>query len=203
MRVFAQVRFAFWIRPALQRHRPAVVVITDGGAPERLEQSRRCLEFIGSADRVRYLGFSELSFYDALLDRDYEFFFNVASAVQAEIERVQPEQIFCDAVEFYNPVHDVTLPIVKRAARVLPRAQLFEVPLVYQLPGPAEQYSVQRVPAALQERRFAYLSGALSPGSREFEDDPNHKSMNPPAPGSGVAGRSICIGEIYRRLSLC
>ncbi|HEX7517374.1 MAG TPA: hypothetical protein VF345_08825 [Chthoniobacterales bacterium] len=140
----------------LQRYRPAVVVITDGGAAERIEQSRRGLHFIGLADRVQYLGFSESSFYDALLDRDYEFFFNVARAVQAAIERVQPEQIFCDAVEFYNPVHDVTLPIVKRAARVLPRAKLFEVPLVYQLPGPDEHYAVQRVPAALQERRLAY-----------------------------------------------
>ena len=76
--------------------------------------------------------------------------------MQAEIERVQPEQIFCDAVEFYNPVHDVTLPIVKRAARVLPQAKLFEIPLAYQLPGPSEHYAVQRVPAALQERRLAY-----------------------------------------------
>lgn len=140
----------------LQRHRPAVVVITDGGAPERLDQSRRGLEFIGLADRVQYLSFSESSFYNALLERDYEFFFNVSRAVQAEIERVQPEQIFCDAVEFYNPVHDVTLPMVIRAARVRPQAELFEIPLAYQLPGPSEQYAVQRVPAALQERRLAY-----------------------------------------------
>jgi len=26
---------------------------------------------------------------------------------------------------------------------------------------------------------------------------------SPPPPGYGVAGRSFCIGEIYRRLSLC
>ena len=140
----------------LQRHRPAVVVITDGGAPERLQQSRHGLEFIRLSDRVQYLGFSESSFYNALLDEDYGFFLNIARAVRAEIEHVQPEQIFCDAVEFYNPVHDTTLPIVKRAARGLPRTDLFEVPLVYQLPGPGECYSVQRVPADLQEHRFAY-----------------------------------------------
>jgi len=141
----------------LQRHRPAVVVITDGGAPERLEQSRHGLEFIGLSDRVQYLGFSEASFYDAFLSRDGEFFFDVARAVQAEVERVRPAQIFCDAVEFYNPVHDITLPIVKWAARGLPRAQLFEIPLVYQLPGTDEErYSVQRVPPALQERRLTF-----------------------------------------------
>lgn len=140
----------------LQRHRPTVVVITDGGAPERLEQSRRGIESIGSADRVQYLGFSESSFYEALLEQDHDFFFNVARAVQTEVERVQPGHIFCDAVEFYNPVHDITLPIVKWAAKGLPKAQLFEVPLVYQLPGTIERYSVQRVPAAFQERRFAY-----------------------------------------------
>jgi hypothetical protein len=140
----------------LQRHRSAVVVLTDGGAAERIEQSRRGFHSIGLTDRVQYLGFSESSFYKALLDRDYEFFLHVARAVQAEIERMQPEQIFCDAVEFYNPVHDVTLPIVKRAARVLPQAKLFEIPLAYQLPGPSEHYAVQRVPPALQDRRLAY-----------------------------------------------
>ncbi len=107
-------------------------------------------------DRVQYLGFSESSFYDALLERDYEFFYRIARAVQGKIERIQPKQIFCDAVEFYNPVHDVTLPMVKRAARARPQAKLFEIPLVYQLPGPSAQYAVQRVPPALQERRLAY-----------------------------------------------
>ena len=140
----------------LSRHRPEIIVTTDGGAPERLEQSRRGLSSIGLQNRVRYLGFSESSFYAALLSHDVETFQNVVNVLQAEIQRVQPEQLFCDAVEFYNPVHDITLAVVMAASATLVERELFEVPLVYQMPSAEEQYSVQRVPGPLRGRALTY-----------------------------------------------
>jgi hypothetical protein len=140
----------------LKRHQPEIIVITDGGAPERLEQSRRGLGSIGLQDRVRYLGFSESSFYEALLNHDVKTFQKVVDVLQAEIQRVEPKQVFCDAVEFYNPVHDITLPMVMAASVRLFERELFEVPLVYQVPSTEEQYVVQRVPGPLRKRVLTY-----------------------------------------------
>lgn len=140
----------------LQRHQPHVVVITDGGGPERERQSREGLERIGLLENATYLGYSESSFYDALLDRDDELFARVAEDLRVELERLQPDQVFCDAIEFYNPVHDITRPMVLRALQGLPEAALYEIPLVYQKPAETESYEIQRVPEALAERRFQY-----------------------------------------------
>ncbi len=144
----------------LQRHEPAVIVLTDGGEPERVEQSRAGFASIGLGHDNCYLGFAESEFYDRLLARDFEFFLSVSRAVEAEIERLQPDQIFCDAVEFYNPVHDLTLPLVQRASRVRPKCEIYEVPLVYQVPGEEESYAIQRIPDALETRRFRQLLNA-------------------------------------------
>ncbi|MGC4017053.1 MAG: hypothetical protein QM755_21450 [Luteolibacter sp.] len=140
----------------LQRHLPHVVVITDGGGPERERQSREGLERIGLLEKATYLGYSESSFYEALLDRDDALFARVADDLRVELERLQPDQVFCDAIEFYNPVHDITRPMVLRALQGLPEAALYEIPLVYQKPADAESYEIQRVPEACSDRRFQY-----------------------------------------------
>ncbi len=45
----------------------------------------------------------------------------------------RPDLVLCDAVEFFNPVHDVTLPLVLRARRLSDLAfDIFEVPLLSQ-----------------------------------------------------------------------
>jgi hypothetical protein len=140
----------------LRRHRPHVVVITDGSGPKRRAQSRAGLAAIGLADRATYLGFSESAFYAALLDRDAAVFRRVADAVRDVVIPLAPSAVLCDAVEFYNPVHDTTRPVVERALRGLPAAAAWEVPLVYQLPGPDEAYEVQRVPPARVALRRRY-----------------------------------------------
>ncbi len=140
----------------LQRHQPHVIVITDGGGPERERQSREGLERIGLLEKATYLGYSESSFYEALLDRDDDLFARVAEDVRTELERLQPDQVFCDAIEFYNPVHDITRPMVLRALQTLPDAALYEIPLVYQKPAETESYEIQRVPEACAEHRFQY-----------------------------------------------
>ncbi|BCU78025.1 hypothetical protein [Luteolibacter sp. LG18] len=140
----------------LQRHRPHVVVITDGGGEERERQSKEGLERIGLLERATYLGYSEASFYDGLLDRNDALFARVAADLRAVLERLQPDQVFCDAIEFYNPVHDITRPIVLRALEGLGEVPLYEIPLVYQKPAETESYEIQRVPEACVDRRFQY-----------------------------------------------
>ena len=138
----------------LQRFCPQIVIITDGGAEERIRQSRNGLESIGL--EATYLKFAENDFYAALLRRDVTFFEVVSESLSLEIAALQPNQIFCDAVEFYNPVHDLTLPLVLRAATAAPRAEVFEVPLVYQKLAAGEHYEIQRIPLASAPGPFRY-----------------------------------------------
>jgi hypothetical protein len=138
----------------LQRFQPQVIIVTDGGSEERLRQSRAGLDLIGL--KATYLDFAENDFYVALLRRDVPFFEAVADCLQGHIAAAGPQQIFCDALEFYNPVHDITLPLVLRAVEAAPQAELFEVPLVYQKPATDERYVIQRIPAASAQPRFRH-----------------------------------------------
>ena len=140
----------------IQRDQPDILVITDGGGPHRIRDSKRGLATIGLESRARYLNFPESSFYVALLARDTAYFARVAAAVKAVIDEIRPDVICCDAVEFYNPVHDVTVPIVRAALGPGHKAELFEVPLVDEEDGPGEVYHIQRVPPSLAERRVTY-----------------------------------------------
>ena len=138
----------------LQRFQPQIVIITDGGGQERIRQSRAGLESIGL--QATYLMFAESDFYAALLRRDISFFETVCDSLSLEIAAFQPDQIFCDAVEFYNPVHDITLPLVLRAAAAAQSAKIFEVPLVYQTLARGEHYEIQRTPPDSARRPFRY-----------------------------------------------
>jgi hypothetical protein len=51
-------------------------------------------------------------------------------------------------VEFYNPVHDMALPLV-RAALAGKRLPVLEVPQIYQKTGPVEAFELQRLPESL------------------------------------------------------
>jgi hypothetical protein len=100
---------------AIQRMRPHILIVTEGGGAERVEYSRKALGELGLLDRTRYLNFRERDFYHALLDRDTRYFDAVIARIREEIARVEPRRVFCDAVEYYNPVHDITLILLRAA----------------------------------------------------------------------------------------
>src|SRR5690348_7124622 len=75
----------------LQRFRPRIVIITDGGGKERVGQSRAGLRSIGL--EATYLKFRENDFYAALLRRDISFFEIVSNSLSLEIGAFQPDQI--------------------------------------------------------------------------------------------------------------
>ena len=138
----------------VQRLRPRLLFLTDGGGIERVEESQRCLAALGLLDRARFLGWPEKRLYRALLDRDRSPFDEIVAQVRAEIEELAPRQVLCESVELYNPLHDITLPIVRAAARGLDEIEVVEFPLIAQIPAPIpgqppeaeERYRVQRAP---------------------------------------------------------
>ena len=144
--VFSHPNHELAIFGLARRLRPSFVFLTDGGGARRVAETRQALSSIGLEDRARFLPHTEQSFYDALLRRDVAFFETVAAEVRATIDALGAEQVYADAVELYNPVHDISLPIVAAALRGSRPTAVFEVPLMYQRPGDGERYEVQRFP---------------------------------------------------------
>ncbi len=152
--VFSHPNHELAIFGYLQKMRPHLLYLTDGGGETRQEQTRRGLDRIGLLDHAIFLDHTEAAFYEALVRRDSKFFETVADEVRLHIEALLPSEVLCDAVEFYNPVHDMSLPIVRAALRGRTSPAVFEIPLIYQPPGEVETYVVQRVPVSRSSRQI-------------------------------------------------
>lgn len=141
----------------LQRLSPHLVFLTDGGGEERISQTKRGLDRLDLTRRASFLPHTEQSFYDAIRTRDHSLFWQVAGEVASLIQAVKPDQILCDAVEFYNPVHDIALPVTLAAITYAwtiydaARSPVYEVPLIYETP--AGQYRVQSAPPEFSSER--------------------------------------------------
>jgi hypothetical protein len=138
----------------VQRLRPRLVFLTDGGGEERVNETRRALDTLGLLDNARFLGWTEKSLYQALLDQDLAVFVQLVEQVRAEILACAPRQILCESIELYNPLHDITLPIVRAATRGLDGIEIVEFPLIAQVAEPGERYRIQRLP---ESRKAAIL----------------------------------------------
>ncbi len=138
----------------LSRPQAHLLVFSDGGGPQRVEQTKRGLERIGMLGRTTLLPHPETRFYEALLARERTFFDDLIAHVRATVERVQPTEIYCDAVELYNPGHDMTLPVVRAALGPNPTQRLFEVPLIHKrADDEGTGYRLQQTPPSLANRR--------------------------------------------------
>jgi len=130
----------------VRRTRPHLLFLTDGGGAERVEESRRALDAAGLADRATFLNWPEQALYDALLDRDIATLRKLADVVREHLLAIAPRQVICESIELYNPLHDITLPIVRAAATGLSDIDILEFPLIAQEPSTGEHYRVQRFP---------------------------------------------------------
>ena len=144
--VFSHPNHELAIFGLVQRLRPRLIYLTDGGGSGRIDETRQGLANLGLADNADFLAYTEASLYDALLDGNLTLYREVADRVRQRIDALDARQVFCDAVEFYNPLHDMSLPIVRAALGGRAATPIFEVPLVYQTVGPGEGYEVQRMP---------------------------------------------------------
>lgn len=114
----------------ITRSRPSkIIYLTDGGGQHRVNETKIVLSQLDLLDNAIFLDRTESSFYDAILNLDYEYFQTIGDSIKHTLEGSRGAYIFCDAVEFYNPVHDMTFPVVK-ALRIA--SEIFEIPLVYQ-----------------------------------------------------------------------
>ncbi len=132
------------------RKAPNVIFLTDGGGEKRIQETQRGLSAYLPQDAIHFLRRPERSLYEALLEQDVAFYRELSMEVGAIIDRLHPDEIYCDAVEFYNPVHDMTLPVVRAAGRAGDGVAVFEVPLIYQKAAGPDSFELQRVPPSLE-----------------------------------------------------
>ena len=99
-----ELRLFHW----LEQERPAVFVLTDGSGRSgrsRLESTREVLAATGCAEGSVMGRFTDREIYRAILERDVR----EVAAVTRELSGAlaQFRTVVCDAMELYNPTHDL------------------------------------------------------------------------------------------------
>jgi hypothetical protein len=104
----------------LQRTRPAVCVLTDGGG--RTQLTRDLLQSVGASEGPIFGRFTDAEVYAAILRRDAVFFASLASELADFLVAQRATAIVADATEGYNPVHDLCGVIAGAACQLARRA---------------------------------------------------------------------------------
>lgn len=110
----------------LKRARPLVFILTDGsshsGIP-RIERTTGILKGLGAAIGSVYGRFTDIAIYDALLNHRFDLFINLAHELAAQINREGISCVVGDALEGYNPTHDVCRLVIDSAVEIAGRAE--------------------------------------------------------------------------------
>lgn len=107
----------------LESVRPVVFVLTDGsgrGAP-RLDSTTRLLAAAGATPGSIYGRFSDRDLYFALLGGETEIFVALAAELAEAIREIGVETVAGDALEGFNPSHDLCRLVVNAAVARLAR----------------------------------------------------------------------------------
>ena len=144
MAVFGHPNHELALFGIVQRWKPAILILTDGGGPYRATDTLKGLAGINHQGPIEILPFKEESLYRALLKKDVDFFRSIASIIRERAVTWDAHRIICDAVEFFNPIHDIVRPLVDIATRGIERCELLEAPITYQRSGPGGAFEFQR-----------------------------------------------------------
>ena len=90
----------------IARNKPVVQVLTGGPAP-RLERTAELLRGLGARSGAIFGRLSDREAYAMILERNTALLVALAEELAAELEHQRTAMIVVDAVEGYNPVHDL------------------------------------------------------------------------------------------------
>src|SRR5215471_18546086 len=99
--------------------RPSVFVLTDGSGRSgvsRISRTTKILNSAGINPGGIYGRMTDRAAYDALLNRDFDVFTKLAKELSQWFERMGVGYVVADAVEGYNPIHDVCRMVASTAA---------------------------------------------------------------------------------------
>ena len=117
-----ELRVHAWVEMA----RPVVCVLTDGSGSSgegRLESTTWVLERTGARPGPIYGRMSDQDVYTAILDHDVDLFCRLADELCAALVAHDATCVVGDAVEGYNPSHDVCRLVINAAVRMANRAR--------------------------------------------------------------------------------
>ena len=101
--------------------KPLVAVLTDGSGhhgASRLELSRRLMESAGARVSAVYGVVSDREMYRAILEQDLALFLGLADQLAGLLVEQAIDSVAADALEGYNPTHDVCRLVIDRAVRI-------------------------------------------------------------------------------------
>jgi hypothetical protein len=108
----------------LERERPEVLVLTDGsghGETSRLASTAGVLERAGARPGPVFGRFSDREMYRVLLEGDVAELERVVHELAAALTARNVTQVACDAIEGYNPSHDLCRVLTDAAAAIAGR----------------------------------------------------------------------------------
>jgi hypothetical protein len=105
----------------MERARPLACVLTDGsggGGEARIESTTRVLGEIGARPGPVYGRMSDREVYAAILAGEHGLFLRLADELAETLARHGADCVVGDAVEGYNPSHDVCRLVINTAVRM-------------------------------------------------------------------------------------
>ncbi len=138
----------------LEQARPTVLVLTDGSGGSgrsRLDSSRRLLEATGARPGALFGAMTDDALYAALLSGDLELLRGLARQVAGALLELDVELVVSDALEGFNPAHDLCRHLVDAAVPLAGRAR-GRAPASYDfaLDGPPDECPAGLEPRALR-----------------------------------------------------
>ena len=113
---------------------PNVFVLTDGSShcrQPRLHRTTSILNSLGAQPASIYGGMTDGEIYSAILDRNFDLFIETVRELSEALVRKHIAYVVGDAIEGYNPAHDVCRLIinaaVKKARRTGHRVENFDI----------------------------------------------------------------------------
>ncbi|QLE58783.1 hypothetical protein [Nostoc sp. TCL26-01] len=113
-----EIRVHGWLELAC----PMVFILTDGSGSSqepRLNSTTKILNKINAKPSNIYGRFSDREIYQAILNHDFNLFIKLTEELVDILSQAQVELVVGDAVEGYNPVHDVCRIIINAAVEIL------------------------------------------------------------------------------------
>ena len=108
----------------LQKTRPTVFVLTDGGGREKepgLPATTRVLEQVGAKPGQIYGRLSDLEFYAALLNQDLGLFIGLADELARSLVQEEIDYAVGDSTEGYSSAHDTCRLLMDAAIEIASR----------------------------------------------------------------------------------
>jgi hypothetical protein len=114
----------------LTARRPKVFVLTDGsghGSQSRIASTSAVLQDAGASSGSIYARFTDAELYALILRRDFQPLFDVVQEFAAAIVTEQAAAVAGDAIEGFNPAHDICRLMINAAVEIARRREDREI----------------------------------------------------------------------------